>query len=339
MEPVRLDFSYTEVYKPKTMTLKVTNTKSVDLLISDFSFTGSDYNLFSLAVEPVLPIKIPPSQSVDIAVQFIPSSLGLKNGELNIVHNAFEMPVEVTMVGCGVSPNIRAVISKEYLVKPNETVKVSVQAMDDLVGRNVKTFSFVLRYNSKIIYFKDIDLSGTLSNGLTFSTEGSKLGRLVINVTNDEDKELTGIGSLIDLNFLGLLGDSCGTHLILDSFVFNSEAPPAVTENGYCQLFGRCGDGQTWITNDVGMYLYQNSPNPVSEGHLAIIQYKIGTAGITSLTIYDILGREVAKLVNEYKSEGIYTVNFNTKGLSSGVYFYRLRTPGYEGLKKMLIVK
>jgi hypothetical protein len=83
----------------------------------------------------------------------------------------------------------------------------------------------------------------------------------------------------------------------------------------------------------------QNSPNPILAGYESTIEYRIHVAGEINLTVYDILGREVVKLVNEYKSGGTYSVTLNTKGLPSGVYFYKLRAPGYEGLKKMVIIK
>jgi archaellum component FlaF (FlaF/FlaG flagellin family) len=86
-------------------------------------------------------------------------------------------------------------------------------------------------------------------------------------------------------------------------------------------------------------FLFQNNPNPVRSGYNVAINYKLNTTGQINLTLYDILGREVAKIVDDYKSAGVYSVNFNTKGLPSGVYFYKLRAPGYEGLKKMMIVR
>jgi photosystem II stability/assembly factor-like uncharacterized protein len=90
---------------------------------------------------------------------------------------------------------------------------------------------------------------------------------------------------------------------------------------------------------DNNTILFQSSPNPVRSGHDASIRYRINTAGQTSLIVYDILGKEVTKLVNEHKWAGVYSVNFNTKNLSSGVYFYKLRAADYEGVKKMLIIR
>ena len=57
------------------------------------------------------------------------------------------------------------------------------------------------------------------------------------------------------------------------------------------------------------------------------------------LAVYDILGREVAVLVNEPKMPGEYTVTFNAAELPSGVYFYRLTAGGHTAAKKMLLMK
>jgi hypothetical protein len=59
----------------------------------------------------------------------------------------------------------------------------------------------------------------------------------------------------------------------------------------------------------------------------------------TSLRIYDVLGREVAKLVNEAKEPGIYEVKFDASKLSSGVYIYRLTTKDFTASRKMMVVK
>ena len=57
------------------------------------------------------------------------------------------------------------------------------------------------------------------------------------------------------------------------------------------------------------------------------------------MKIYDVLGREVRTLVNEVKSAGSYTVDFNASEFSSGVYFYRLQSEGFTDIKKMMLIK
>jgi hypothetical protein len=60
---------------------------------------------------------------------------------------------------------------------------------------------------------------------------------------------------------------------------------------------------------------------------------------LVSIRVYDILGREVRTLVNGYKTAGKYSVSFNGAGLSSGVYFYQLKSNGYSSIKKMILTK
>jgi len=88
--------------------------------------------------------------------------------------------------------------------------------------------------------------------------------------------------------------------------------------------------------------LMQNYPNPFNPA--TIIKYQVPKDGFVSLKVYDILGREVATLVNEIKKSGVYEVPFsmykgNTGMLSSGLYFYKLSSGNYSEIKKMIITK
>ena len=83
--------------------------------------------------------------------------------------------------------------------------------------------------------------------------------------------------------------------------------------------------------------LHQNYPNPFNPS--TVISYQIASAGKVSLKVYDMLGREVATLVNETKSAGNYTATFNATKLPSGVYFYRLQAGTYSNTKKLLLLK
>lgn len=83
--------------------------------------------------------------------------------------------------------------------------------------------------------------------------------------------------------------------------------------------------------------LYQNYPNPFNS--VTGIRYQLPKASRISLKIYDILGNEVATLVDDYKKEGIYDVNWDAKALTSGIYFYRLTTESQIITKKMTLLK
>ena len=84
--------------------------------------------------------------------------------------------------------------------------------------------------------------------------------------------------------------------------------------------------------------LSQNYPNPFNPS--TKIEFVIPKSSFVNLKVYDVLGREVAILVNEEKQPGIYEVNFDASGFSSGVYFYRLRAgSNYSITQKMVLLK
>ncbi|MFC1569946.1 lamin tail domain-containing protein, partial [bacterium] len=84
--------------------------------------------------------------------------------------------------------------------------------------------------------------------------------------------------------------------------------------------------------------LYQNYPNPFNPSTL--ISYQIPNDAFVTLTVYDILGKEIKTLVNEYQKSNSYSEEFDANGLASGVYFYRLKTGQHVVLtKKMLLMR
>jgi hypothetical protein len=83
--------------------------------------------------------------------------------------------------------------------------------------------------------------------------------------------------------------------------------------------------------------LLQNYPNPFNP--TTSIQYAISSRQFVSLKIYDVLGNEVASLVNEEKSVGVYEVMFDATGLSSGMYLYKLQAGSFVEMKKMILLR
>jgi hypothetical protein len=83
--------------------------------------------------------------------------------------------------------------------------------------------------------------------------------------------------------------------------------------------------------------LEQNFPNPFNP--VTEISFDIPKNGLVTLKVYDILGVEVATLVNDVKNAGRYTVNFDGTSISSGMYFYRLESNGFMATKKMMLIK
>jgi hypothetical protein len=83
--------------------------------------------------------------------------------------------------------------------------------------------------------------------------------------------------------------------------------------------------------------VHQNYPNPFNPS--TVIKYQVPQNSYISIKVYDVLGKEVASLVNETKTPGHYSVSFNAAGLSSGIYFYSLETGSIRILNKMMVLK
>jgi hypothetical protein len=97
---------------------------------------------------------------------------------------------------------------------------------------------------------------------------------------------------------------------------------------------------KTELENDLvpsEFILYQNYPNPFNPSTVISWQSPIGSH--QTLKIYDVLGNEIATLVDEYKPAGVYEIDFDASKLSSGIYFYKLQTGSFVETKKMILLK
>jgi hypothetical protein len=83
--------------------------------------------------------------------------------------------------------------------------------------------------------------------------------------------------------------------------------------------------------------LTQNYPNPFNPS--TIINYSVPKAGLVTIKVYNVLGKEMSTLVNEEKTAGNYSVQFYGNHLSSGVYFYMMQAGGFVQTKKLLLLK
>jgi len=88
---------------------------------------------------------------------------------------------------------------------------------------------------------------------------------------------------------------------------------------------------------DVSQFRLSNHPNPFNP--TTTISYSIPDNQNVTIKVYDILGKEVATLVNETKTAGNHQVSFNAGHLSSGIYIYMIQTNNFNVSKKMLLIK
>ena len=133
--------------------------------------------------------------------------------------------------------------------------------------------------------------------------------------------------------------------------IFNSEVNKIIADNSnprkiyFNSKFGLIRFTDTLVTsinelnptiqNEYG--LLHNYPNPFNPS--TIINYSVKEAGLVKIKVYDILGSEVATLVNENKSAGNFAIEFNASNLPSGIYFYKISTDKFTEVKKMILLR
>jgi hypothetical protein len=127
-------------------------------------------------------------------------------------------------------------------------------------------------------------------------------------------------------------------------FTFDVERNASINKKDTIEFMITSSDGIMMTKSFIFSYtgpkefkLEQNFPNPFNP--TTTIQYQLPADARVTLKVYDILGSEVATLVNEEQEAGYKEIQFNGSNIASGMYIYRLTADGYVSIKKMLLVK
>jgi hypothetical protein len=210
-------------------------------------------------------------------------------------------------------------------------------------------FKDTIQYNSSsvlaIYYYQDTTSylftninEPYISNGYEFSqipvggnwiTSGLN-GAQVVGLTQDTIAIITKYNagnywSIYISNMPEYNGDSLDAQFLYNAITFNDQ---------FTGIDDR-GSNRPPILNDY--LLAQNYPNPFNP--ITTIKYQIPEVVLVTLKVFDVLGNEIATLVNEEKPIGSYEVKFNATGLTSGVYFYQLKSEEYLQTKKMILLR
>ncbi len=166
-----------------------------------------------------------------------------------------------------------------------------------------------------------VDRSGVLWGAFV----GSNLNKGVY-FTSDNGTTWNYVGlNGVGINFLTAVEDTVYAVTFIDGiYGFTTASKPMSV-----------GDAQPQIA--ASYELFQNFPNPFNP--TTVISYQLPVSSFVTLKVYDVLGREVATLVNEVKEAGNYSVQFDGSKFSSGIYFSRLEFNGKQLMKKLLMVK
>jgi hypothetical protein len=192
------------------------------------------------------------------------------------------------------------------------TIPLSIVTSQSLPQGINRTFTAVLRFNKTLLVPDGL--------GTIIGTQGDYL---VVQYTGTSTSTQ---GVLANLPFIAALGDSVCTTVTIDTFYWSTPNISVTRQNGQFCLSGLCTQGGTRLFNPEGKVTMSVArPNPTSKN--IQIDYELIEPGPTTLVIYNLLGREVLRLVDGDQKPGTYTIDADVSMLPAGTYVYSLRTP------------
>jgi len=200
-------------------------------------------------------------------------------------------------------------------------------------------FSFTTGYPSEpvLLYPEHASIDLSVNPTLVWANKESATSyRVQVGLNKNFDEPSTVIDTVVD-------GDTSVTVGGLDYFRvywWRVSGINSLGEGQWSEAFGFKTEQLTGLEEESipsEYSLAQNYPNPFNPE--TRIQFSLPEQSIVTLKVYDILGREVAVLLNETKSAGTHTVSFNASNLSSGVYIYRLSAGSFIQQKKLVVMK
>jgi hypothetical protein len=127
------------------------------------------------------------------------------------------------------------------------------------------------------------------------------------------------------------------SYLFNDANVANGKYLYRLKQIDFNGVFDYSNEIEVEVNAPAEYALEQNYPNPFNPS--TTINYSIAEAGLVKISVYNLLGQEVALIVNEFKEAGQHNVSFDASGLTSGAYFYTIETPEFRQTRKMLLAK
>ncbi len=173
---------------------------------------------------------------------------------------------------------------------------------------------------------------------------GSNLWNLVVNINQQTNSNPAYFTMPVQIKVSRATGDTTVTlfnnaqNQLFEIAIEGEPASISFDPNNY--ILKTVLSIVTGVEGDVSLNSYsleQNYPNPFNPSTVISWQSPVGIW--QTLKVFDVLGNEVATLVDEFKPAGKYEVEFNASGLSSGIYFYTLNSGNYTAAKKMVLIR
>lgn len=287
---------------------------------------------------------------IDVPIPNLPLDVGIAPGNSTSINDTLKnftvvIPSGVTYIGL-----IQGVVNPSQFAPNPDGLNISLNAVVNQNGRETSStpgnvdFFFIHGVTDAPTLDLNIHNGANLVNDISY---GSFSGYISLSPTAYEVDITNASGSTILYSYVMDLSGFADSVLTVFASGFvnpsaNQNGEPfglfAVTPGGKVVQFSTVTDISNLTANNIdGFVLYQNYPNPFNP--VTNLEFRISDFGFVSLKVYDVMGREVAVLVNEKKQPGEYTVQWDAHEFASGVYTYKLIAGDLVQSRKMLLLK
>ena len=311
---------------------------------------SSIYTSAVLTTGPVLSLL---SKSID----FGPVKVGIRKDTVVAIKNTGDETLNVSAI---LSSNASSFLSarSSLTVAPGATVMDTISFAPQSGGS--ATGKIVLTSNAPSLSDTITVLGYGATTGITYSTKTINFGTVKVGLKKDSLLTITNTGNqTLSISKIESSSPVFSVSPVLftvdaganvkDTIRFAPTAVGQINANilithnaGTQDTVAVTGNGtSTGVEDNLEMSakysLGQNYPNPFNPA--TTISYQLPEKGSVSLKVYDVLGKEIATVVNGLQEAGYYTVQFDASKFSTGIYFYRFQAHNYTEMKKMLLMK
>ncbi|MBN2413019.1 T9SS type A sorting domain-containing protein, partial [candidate division KSB1 bacterium] len=203
----------------------------------------------------------------------------------------------------------------------------------------IYSYGCKLTFDSNVLEATGASSAGSLSETWGAPTASTASGEIQIGAAGSS--ALAGSGDLLWVNFHVKGGNGTSTTIHFDNFMFNEGSPAATTVDGLFTVSeGNAINKENEIPKEFS--ISQNYPNPFNPS--TKIKYSLPQNSQVNITIYNINGKVVETIINNFQMQGTYEINWQgtdneNHKVPSGIYFYRIEAGHFIEIRKMTLVK